>query len=252
MAEHVTREVVVGTDSGAMRGTVAVRKGPMRLRGLVDTALALTEALARRADQLVVLQGKSISCQAGCGACCRQLVPIAPPEAFFLMDVLESLPAEQAAAVRDRYVEIGRVLEDAAMIDEMLDPPATLEPVLPIAQRYFELQQACPFLVNESCGIHPRRPVACRDYSVTSPAERCADPYGGAIDKVPMPLPLSVPLARVTAAVTGEKPQLLPLSLVPRWCAAHSDLATRTWDGPELFDRFVHELRLQYPVPDES
>ena len=32
---------------------------------------------------------------------------------------------------------------------------------------------ACPFLEDESCSIHPQRPVSCREFLVTSPAENC-------------------------------------------------------------------------------
>jgi Fe-S-cluster containining protein len=34
----------------------------------------------------------------------------------------------------------------------------------------------CPFLEDESCSIHPDRPLVCREYLVTSPAELCAGP----------------------------------------------------------------------------
>jgi hypothetical protein len=34
--------------------------------------------------------------------------------------------------------------------------------------RYFLQGVACPFLEAESCGIHPDRPLACREYLVTS------------------------------------------------------------------------------------
>jgi hypothetical protein len=60
-----------------------------------------------------------------------------------------------------------------------------------------------------------------------------------------MPLPLSVPLARVTASLTGDKPRLIPLTLVPRWVAEHTDLRKRQWSGTELFDRFLAEIASQ-------
>lgn len=37
---------------------------------------------------------------------------------------------------------------------------------------------ACPFLVNRSCSIHPLRPVACRQFNVfNKPCEKDEDPY---------------------------------------------------------------------------
>ena len=37
-------------------------------------------------------EGKQISCRAGCGACCRQLVPVAEAEAYDLQKQVEDLP----------------------------------------------------------------------------------------------------------------------------------------------------------------
>jgi len=203
---------------------------------------ALVEHAARREHEA----GRSLSCRAGCGACCRQMVPVSPPEAFYLMDVIESFEPRRRRAAMERFDHVVKVLEEREMIDELLDPALTPDPVLPVARQYFELGMPCPFLVAESCSIHPHRPVACRDYNVTSPAAWCAQPYEHEIAKVPMPLPLSVPLSRLTAALTGEKPCLLPLALVPRWVGSRADLRARQWPGPELFDRFVDELKSSY------
>jgi hypothetical protein len=54
-----------------------------------------------------------------------------------------------------------------------------------------------------------------------------------------MPLPLSVALARTTAEVTGGEPVLIPLTLVPRWVAAHPEWRDSTWPGLELFQKFM-------------
>lgn len=240
--ERVAREIELPTADGVVRGRVAVPVGPMRLAGLAPTAFALTDALVRRAGELVVLQGKSISCRAGCGACCRHMVPLSPPEAFYLMDVIDGFDAVRRARVMARFEAVTARLEREGMIEELLDPPTETGDVLPVARRYFALQQPCPFLDEESCTVHAHRPAVCRDYNVTSPAEWCSRPYEREIEKVPMPLPLAAPLARVFAAVTGLRACLVPLTLAPRWAAAHAGLRARTWPGVELFDRFVEEL----------
>jgi len=227
----IEREVEMPTPDGVMRGKVAVTAGPMRLTGLVQTALALTNALVGRAIAAEADGGRSLSCRPGCGACCRHMVPVSPPEAFHLMD---------------RFAAIGATLDQEGMIEEMLAPTPTQDAVLPVARRYFELGMACPFLEAESCGIHADRPAVCRDYNVTSPAEWCVRPYEHDIAKIPLPLPLSVPLARTSARVSGERPCLIPLTLAPRWTAEQAELGTRTWPGPALFDLFLEEVRGVY------
>jgi Fe-S-cluster containining protein len=169
-------------------------------------------------------------------------VPVSPPEAFYVTDVIDTLEPARRSEVLQRFDAIVKVLDEREMIERLLEPRPTEEPVLPIAREYFGLGLACPFLVDESCGIHEHRPVACRDYNVTSPAEWCTRPYDHDVAKVPMVLPLSAPLARLTATLTGEKPCLIPLTLVPRWVDAHRDLRLRQWPGPELFDRLEQEL----------
>src|SRR5260221_92883 len=54
---------------------------------------------------------------------------------------------------------------------------------------------ACPCLEDESGSIHPDRPMACREYLVTSPAENCRTPRADNIEKVTLeadPLPALV------------------------------------------------------------
>ena len=49
---------------------------------------------------------------------------------------------------------------------------------------YFTYQVACPFLENESCSIHESRPIACREYLVTSSPEYCSSAKGEGIENV--------------------------------------------------------------------
>src|SRR5262245_41191886 len=44
-------------------------------------------------------EGNPISCRAGCGACCSQLVPLSEGEARYIAGVVAAMPAERQAAV---------------------------------------------------------------------------------------------------------------------------------------------------------
>jgi Fe-S-cluster containining protein len=234
---------------GTVRGKVQVDTGPMRLAELVPTAFELTNVLTGRANKREEKAGRTISCAKGCAACCRQMVPVSPPEAFFLMDLIESLQPEQQAEVIQRFGLVVSELERHNLVDELLDPQVTDDSRLEIARKYWGLQMPCPFLVNEACSIHPSRPVACREFNVTTPAEWCSEPYDHEVAKVPMPFPLSLPLARLTAQLTESKPTLIPLTLVPRWTADHAELGQQTWPGLDLFKRFIS---LMGPQPPDS
>jgi hypothetical protein len=171
------------------------------------------------------------------------MVPVSPPEALYLAVLVDALPDPERRRVRGRVEAIVESIERRGLTAALLRPRfAAGDLALPVARDYFALQMPCPFLEDESCSIHPFRPVACRGYNVTSPAELCANPYVHEIRKVPMPLPLSVPLARLTASLTGSEPCLIPLSLAPRWVAEHEDLSRRRWPGMELFAGFLREI----------
>jgi len=237
--EFAVMNVEIGTPLGPIRGRVQIDTGPMRLASLVSTATGLTEIMVGRTRRSEESAGRAISCRAGCGACCRQMVPLSIPEAFALADTIDAMPPERRAAVLARFDTVVAGLGDAGLLDVILNADLLADASKAISMRYFYLGLACPLLADESCGIHAERPVACREYNVTSPAANCQDPVAFGVRVVPMPLPFSLPLARLTAELTAAPPALVPLSLVPRWVAEHADLRARTWPGAELFNQFM-------------
>jgi Fe-S-cluster containining protein len=230
--------VELSTPSGPLRGEVSVHTGPMRLADLVPSAQELTMVVGGRAAAREAEEGRTITCRAGCGFCCRQLVPISPPAGL-----MEELPPQRRAALEARFRYVRALLQEKDLLEAVHDVQQLKqepdEAVRGVNRRYFELRIPCPFLEKESCSIHPDRPVACRDYNVTTPAAWCTDPFSNPVRLVPMPLPLSVALAWLAAERTGSPPVLIPLSLFPFWVEEHQEWGERTWPGLDLFRRFV-------------
>jgi Fe-S-cluster containining protein len=239
---YVGCDVELTTPLGPVRGNVHIDSGPMRLAELVPTALELTSIFVARSVQREEQKGKTISCGPGCGVCCRQLVPLSAPEVFYLAEMMQTLPVASQERLQNTFLEIEDRLETLGMVEELLDPKEANDKAFAITRSYFQLKIPCPFLVRESCSIHPNRPVACREYNVTSPPEHCADPYTHEIDKVPMPLPLSAPLSLLTASLTSSRPRLIPMSLMFRWLRDNKDLQHKQWPGPELFEQFMDHV----------
>src|SRR5262249_33955794 len=79
-------------------------------RELTGRVTEVTRERARR-------QGRPISCKAGCGACCRQLVVISRVEARALVDAVAAMPAERQAVIRGRFADAIRRLEAAGLLD---------------------------------------------------------------------------------------------------------------------------------------
>jgi Fe-S-cluster containining protein len=80
-----------------------------------------------------------------------------------------------------------------------------------LAMRYFRQGIACPFLENESCSIHESRPLACREYLVTSPAENCSAPSAETIRMVDVFLKPSRSLRNITKTGQLKGIKFLPL-----------------------------------------
>jgi Fe-S-cluster containining protein len=237
-------KVEIGTPLGPIKSNVTVDTGPMRLAELVPSAIELTNILMQRAEKKQKDQGKTVSCKAGCGACCRQMVPLSVPEAFFVFDLLNSI---QNQVFVERFNQIAKQLEAQHVIDLFLSESFDDDKVYALATDYFSWQIPCPFLINESCAIHSFRPVACREYSVTSAPQFCTNPFSGKVNKIPMPISLSMPLARLTADLTSLDIKLIPLSLVPLWVQKHKPINQQTWPGLELFKAFIEHIGSAHP-----
>ncbi len=240
----------LGTPDGPLRGQVRVDTGPLSLAEMVPSALELTSVLANRANQKSARSGKPISCAKGCGACCRQLVPLSVPEVFYLMDLVDAMEPIRRAAAMTRFEAIDSALEARSMIEPLLDMRVGGDPFRSLNVAYFDMKMACPFLIDEACSIHPDRPVACREYSVTSDPRECHNPFVAGIDKVPMPLPLSASLAWLTSELLGQPPILVPLPMAPRFAATHAAWREQKWPGLELFQHFMKIAGA--PPPDWS
>ncbi|MCC6128911.1 MAG: YkgJ family cysteine cluster protein [Acidobacteria bacterium] len=214
-----------------------VPAGPVHPVRLLPSLQAAANAFVDAAEKAVQRAGLSVSCQKGCGACCRQLVPIAPSEARALALLVEELPDERRKRVLSRFQDAGTALEGAGLRRTLLPgPDLTKETSREVGLSYFHLRIACPFLEDESCSIHPDRPLACREYLVTSPSGLCADPAPERIETVPMPVKLSTGLQRVSRSWEGQA--WLPLVLALEWVEEHPEEPALP-DGGAEFENIV-------------
>jgi Fe-S-cluster containining protein len=183
--------LVVGGERVTLELTVPA--GSVRVELLLPILRGLSSLFAERATKQLEAKGRAISCRAGCGACCRQLVPLAPSEARAVARLVDALPEPRRSAIRGRFEDALRKLEAADLLRHM--GTRTAEERAALGKSYFQQGIACPFLEDESCSIHPDRPMACREYLVTSPAENCHTPRADNIEKVTLeadPLPALV------------------------------------------------------------
>ena len=236
----------IRTALGEVPFVVEIPDGPMRLAELVPITQRLTELVVGRAVERTALAGQPVSCRAGCAACCRDLVAVSAPEAFHLADVVARAPVEERGDLLARFAAQNAAVDAHGLrdgLEALLAGTSSPEERRAFAARYFSHRIDCAFLRDESCRIHGDRPLTCRDLNVTSPPEWCSDATLGAQRRLPTPSLLSGPLARLAARLGGRPVAFVPLPLSLRFAAEHAELAARTWNGPELFEKFREEMR---------
>jgi Fe-S-cluster containining protein len=214
---------------------------PTRPHLMLSLFRELAGAIVSAAAASAADRGEAISCRAGCGACCRQLVPITPPEAHDLAVYLRSLPNPRRRELQARFAAARVRLQDGNMLETLLHPERVSEDNKEsLALRYFSLGIPCPFLEAESCSIHPRRPIVCREYLVTSDAAHCATPRADTISMVTLAGKVSSALARVDAG-DGENPPWVPLIVAAEWSHAHPDRGAAL-PAPDILQKVLANL----------
>jgi Fe-S-cluster containining protein len=202
---------------------------------------AFSEAIEADVSSNLEAKGKRVSCRAGCGACCRQLVPITEIEARDIAELVNTLPEERQTEIKRRFADAIRRLDEVGLHETLRH----LERVNPenkqaLGLDYFGLGIPCPFLEHESCSIHSQRPLICREYLVTSPAEHCAN-LSAKVVGVKLPVRLSEVLARLLdSSTSGASPPVL-LTLALEWAANHPGVSPAR-PGPEWVTRLFELL----------
>jgi Fe-S-cluster containining protein len=188
------------------------------LQGLVNAVVSEAE------------MGETISCRKGCGACCRQLVPISRTEGERLLQLVEAMPSERRSAVEARFADAERRVIAAGLADRVDKSDREL------STAYFALRVPCPFLEEESCSIHADRPLVCREYLVTSPAELCAAPKQEGVTPVAVPK-----LSMAARKLQDDSDDWFPLALLMSWARRRPRTSSKR-TGPEWIQRFLRQI----------
>jgi Fe-S-cluster containining protein len=221
------------------------RVGRAGVMELLPLARQISEGVSRIALDHARSGGESITCKAGCAACCRMLIPIAPAEAVRLAEVVAEMPEERRRAVEERFERAVKRMEQIGLLDPraprgrsaLLSARAAKEGAAAawedVSKRYFQAQIACPFLEDEACGVYPERPMICREYHVTTPASMCEKMSAGA-RSTPRPVRMSEVMADAGNRLLGRADCSVPLPLSLEWAKAHKAAFDREDDGEAM------------------
>lgn len=185
ISEWVTGKIGVRVEGIPMEFEITVPAIPVKPHRMLPIFHQMANSFVEVGVDVVKKEGKSISCKAGCGACCRQAVPIAEVEVYQIAELVNNLPEPRRTRVRQRFRDAAEHFHRIGWFERFLEhqrkapekePDEAIREGIAIVLEYFHQGIPCPFLEDESCSIHPNRPVACREYLVTTPAINCANP----------------------------------------------------------------------------
>jgi Fe-S-cluster containining protein len=208
---------------------------------LLPAAYDLVAAVVSRG---VERGGEPVSCRRGCGACCRQMVPISQAEARHLHHVVEAMPEPRRSVIRERFAAAAAQFARGDLATRVAHPlDLSDDGRQALAIDYFRLGIACPFLENEECSIYADRPLVCREYLVTTPAENCARPGFATVTRVGIGGRVSVAMGQLEATTPERGVWWMPLILALQWCAANLQEPARE-DATQLLRSLVDWLKL--------
>jgi len=256
MAEVIENEEMLAGDLRLNIGgehfelSMTIPAAPVMPRRMLPVFQKLTNTIVARAVERSEEAGRAISCKAACGACCRQPLLISEAEAFALADLIENMPSERRRLIKQRFRE-GR--QHFAELDwygrfDGMSEEATKGKSDELGQRFVALLSeyiaqgvACPFLEDESCSIYEDRPLICREYLVTSPAENCVAPRPDTIEKLPLSGSPSRAFGMLVRTENVTSPSELLLIRILEFAETHSE-RFESKAGPAWADDFFRRL----------
>jgi Fe-S-cluster containining protein len=250
--ETITANAVLSLGGVRVRAAMTVPKRSVPLSDLLPMLRVLAGTIVDHAVETETAEGKTVSCRKGCGACCRQVVPLSEIEARQLRDLVDALPEPRRSEIRARFAAARKRLEESGLIEKLTHPERFTDQELrhrDLGLDYFRLGIPCPFLEEESCSIHPERPIACREYLVTSDPVHCANPSLETVHVVPLPGKVSTAVTLMGVDTSRRFTRWVPLILALEWAETHpDDLPPRT--GPDwLRELFLRLTGQEIPAP---
>ncbi len=217
---------------------------PVKPERMLPVLHHITNKFVDTGIEAFIRKGETISCQAGCGACCRQPVPLAEFEAYQIAELVEKMPEPQRSKVKGKFADACDRLEKIDWfnrIDNARNAESdSKEETRKVAIEYFYQNIACPFLENESCSIHPQRPLSCREYLVTSPAENCKNPSAGNIDHIDLKFKISQIVRNLWGRRNAKKGGFVTMTNSLEWVKKNPNNFSKKTGKEWLDDLFRH------------
>lgn len=244
-----TTELLIGGNKLKLK--LVVPESEIPPEALLTTLYELSDRIVDGVEQKSERLGSKISCKKGCGACCRQHVPISPAEARLVAQIVDELPGHVRSIIEKRFEQAAQRLKASGIMDQAMNyHRLSQEETISMTRDYFRLGIACPFLEDESCSIYPFRPLICREYLVISAPSHCAKLDLKHIKRLKFPVSLTKAFSEMDGVRKKGENQYIPLVMALEWVQAHPE-GCENRPGPKWIQNFFQNLSgSKIPDPD--
>jgi Fe-S-cluster containining protein len=223
--QWVTGSVTLSIDGNPLTMEMTVPTNRVKPQRMLPIFQQMTNSFVEMGVGAARSDGLAVSCKAGCGACCRQMVPLAEIEAYRIAEMVDGFEEPRRGEIRGRFEAAFETLA-ATDLFHKLSSVLELEPAVreELVLEYFRMGIPCPFLENESCSIHEDRPLSCREYLVSSDPANCATNLTATgVKTIEIPVKPSKTLRRLgqTRRIVGA--DFIPLILALKWAETNPD-----------------------------
>jgi len=223
--DWVTGNIRISIGGEPLDLQMTVPAKPVKPQTMLPIFRQMCNSFVGMAESAVENAGGKISCRKGCGACCRQAIPLAEIEAYKIAEMVESFPEPRRTEIKNRFNAAWHHFSEIGWF-ERLDNCANLTHAEreKVILQYFHEGVPCPFLEDESCSIHQTRPLACREYLVTSPAENCSKLTAEGVRMVDLAIKPSDTVRKITNSENlNRSVNFVPLVLALEWAKSNAD-----------------------------
>ncbi len=184
---------------------------------VVDHADALLPAAQGLLDQISEAHSAhpdhDISCQAGCTACCSHAVPVNAAELRAVRRAIDQLDPDRRTEIHRRIGEVARALDGAGIDATSFAGSRSTDARNAWSRYYYEQDQPCPLLFDGVCSIRADRPLACREYLVTSDPVHCFTAAPGQVVRIRSRTDVIQGYRRVSATFGEPETPILAMAL---------------------------------------
>ncbi len=246
-----TTELRIGDNK--LKIKLVIPAGEVPPESLLPTLHELSDLIVDGVEQKVQRQGVEISCKKGCGACCRQHVPVSPAEARLISAIVENTAEPTRSELKERFEQAALRLKASGILNHAMNYHLLSEAEIEVmVKAYFDLGIACPFLDQESCSIYPFRPLICREYLVISSPDHCARLEEEQIKRLKFPVSVADTFSGMDGVGQKGQNKYIPLVMALGWTEKNQD-EVQFRPGPKWVQSFFADLSgSEIPDPDSA